>query len=283
MQRLSHSAVVDSVASGLVSSVIVAGTIVFAMLMMWFSARSSEQNAGFSAMVLAESGRGDHPVGWEKDILQPGSEDAEKLAEPSAEHHVQLISLASSEIESSFVSSNAEGNATFGPQGSGDRRLSGPLGEGDDVVPMHQRWELRFQAGSLGQYAQQLDQLGIELACVGGSPDIEYATSLSKSPQKRIGAAQEANQLQRVFFAWRSDNPLKRFDEQLLSQAKIKTEGRLILKFCSQDLKERLLKLERDALQSKGYDSVKQIARTVFETRPSANGFELAVVEQYYR
>lgn len=283
MMRTRSQVAVDSVASGLVSSVVIVGAIVFGLLAVWYSMRSSVPGLGFPTEIAGEAGRGDHAAGIGKEILPPGSEDAENLNEPSAEQLVTAITQASSEIAGSMLSTNSNADASFGSGGSGDRRAPGPLGKGDDVIPMHQRWDLRFQAGSLAQYAQQLDFHGIELACVGGSSMIDYASRLSKSPQKRSGTADEENRQQRLFFVWRTDNPLKRFDEQLLSQAPIKTEGRLILKICPEELKQKMLELEGDKLASSGHNSVQEIAKTVFESRPTSSGFELTIIEQIYR
>ncbi|MFO0943553.1 MAG: hypothetical protein U0930_22685 [Pirellulales bacterium] len=282
-QSRPQTSVIDSVSSGLFASVIVVGVLVFSLTALWFGTRGSSGNLGFPARVIHEAGRGDHAAGWEKDIAPPGSEESETLNEPNAEQLVQAITQASSEVASSFVFSNSEGDANLGPSGNGDNRPPGPLGEGDDVIPMHQRWELRFQAGSLAQYAAQLDHHGIELACVGRSTNIDYVSSVSKSPQKRSGTTEVENRLQRLFFVWRTDNPLKQFDEQLLSQARIKTQGRLILKFCSAELKQQMARLESEKLFSSGRSSIKHISRTVFESRPTTTGFELTIVEQTYR
>ncbi len=128
-----------------------------------------------------------------------------------------------------------------------------------------------------------MDFYKIELACIGGSTTVDYASNVSKTPKKRSGTSEEENKSQRLFFMWRTENPLKQFDAQLLGQAGIKTQGRMIVKFIPKELEEKLAVAEKLYYTSKGKKTAKEVAKTIFESRPTSSGYEFVVIEQYYR
>jgi hypothetical protein len=73
------------------------------------------------------------------------------------------------------------------------------------------------------------------------------------------------------------------FDRQLLQQAGVALPGRQMLKFIPQELENQLAHTELEYAQSKGYQSVTQIAKTVFESKPGGDGYQFEVIEQRYR
>ncbi len=76
--------------------------------------------------------------------------------------------------------------------GKGDSRPPGPEGEGDDIVPRFERWDIKFQARDKKNYASQLDFFKIELGTYGGGiPRVEYVSNVASSPVKRTGLPKE--------------------------------------------------------------------------------------------
>jgi hypothetical protein len=167
----------------------------------------------------------------------------------------------------------------------GDSRPPGPLGEGDDIIPRFQRWELKFQASGVRPYASQLDFYGIELGSIGGGiASVDYASNLAKAPQSRSGTSAQENKLGRLYFMWRQDGPLKQYDIQLLGQAGVQTQGRQILKFIPKRLEDQLAQIELQYARNNGHNSVKEIAKTIFESRAGSGGsYQFVVIEQRYR
>ncbi len=82
---------------------------------------------------------------------------------------------------------------------------------------------------------------------------------------------------------WRKPGPLLQYDRQLLQRAGIQTNDRVLIKFIPKELEDRLAITELAYAKSKGIDTVKKIAKTVFESKSTASGFEWTVVEQRYR
>lgn len=274
---------VDYVASLLMSFLIIVGGIVLLLFMYWLTQTFSWQSGGIILEEERIAGRGDNAAGFERDIEPPGAEEVEELSEPTLENTLEVVTDAASTVAASIESVNSNSEATVQGSGKGDSRPPGPLGEGDDIVPRYERWELKFQAKGLKPYAEQLDFYKIELACIGGSPSVDYASNLSTSPAKRSGSPQDENKNQRLYFMWRTEGPLKQFDSQLLSQAGVRTQGRLMMRFIPKELENQLAQAEMVYANSKGHKSVKEIAKTIFESRQASRGYEFVVLEQYYR
>jgi hypothetical protein len=229
--------------------------------------------------LLADSfdGRDRNPAGYEQSIDPPGTEELEALKESSFEISLELAVESASTVAVAVESADALVTA----KGVGDERKPGPSGSGDGV-PNYARWELKFMADGLQQYAEQLDFYQIELACIGGREEIDYANHLSSSPTMRSASPQEENKLHRLHFIWREDGPLKRYDEQLLNRAGVRTAGRLILRFIPKELERELLEKEFEYAKRAGR-SVPEIEKTVFESRAAGKGAEFAVIHQSYR
>ncbi len=276
---------VDTVASLLMSLLIIIGGLVTVMFVYWLSVSITwERVDGIKVEEEHYAGRGDHAAGFERDIDPPGAEDSEVLAEPTLEKSLEAVTDAATTVAASIDTVNSDSDSSVqGKNGKGDSRPPGPLGEGDDIVPRYERWELKFQSKGLKPYAEQVDFYKIELACIGGSTTVDYASNVSKTPKKRSGTSEEENKSQRLFFMWRTENPLKQFDAQLLGQAGIKTQGRMIVKFIPKELEEKLAVAEKLYYTSKGKKTAKEVAKTIFESRPTSSGYEFVVIEQYYR
>jgi hypothetical protein len=275
---------VDTVASVLMSLLIIVGSFVLILLVYWLTQSFTWKTVGISLEEERIAGRGDHAAGFERDIEPPGAEDAELLSEPSLEQSLQVVTNAATSVAGAMESVSNSMNATGEGSGRGDSRPPGPLGEGDDIVPRHERWELKFAAKGLKPYAEQLDFYKIELACIGGGvSSVDYASNVSRTRQKRTGSSDDENKLRRLYFMWRTEGPLRQYDNQLLTQAGVKTQGRLLLKFIPKDLEEQLAQTEMQYARSKGKKSVKEIAKTVFESREGGGTYRFEVVDQYYR
>src|SRR5690606_26352227 len=104
-------------------------------------------------------------------------------------------------------------------RGTGDGRNAGQGAGGDISVPREERWRLRF-AGSLNEYAKQLDYFGIELSAIGGGAIIDFASCFSgSSPNVRTGTPEMENANPRFYFRIpTSERTLLGFTSQLLSK-----------------------------------------------------------------
>lgn len=276
---------VDVVASMLMAGLVVIGLVVFLLFVLWLTQTFTWSPGEFKIEDERIPGRGDHAAGFELDVEPPGAEEIEDLTEPTLAESLEAVTEAATSVAASLDAINSETTDTTQGSQRGDKRPPGPLGEGDDIVPRYERWELKFQSKGIRSYSQQLDFFRIELACIGGGVStVDYATSLSTSPQKRSGTSADENKRARLYFMWRQDGPLKEFDRQLLSQAGVPTPGRQILKFIPKPLEDQLAQVEKAYFVAAGKTTIKQVAKTIFESRAAAQGgYEFVVVEQRYR
>jgi len=272
---------VDQVSSFLLSMAIMFGLAVALLGLLFFM---SIYRAPLRDIVLeAEpiSGRGDNAPGFERDLEPPSAEEVEQLTEPTPEQALQAVTEMVSSIASTLES--AEAAATDGA-GKGDSRPPGPEGEGIDVVPRFERWDLRFSAKDSKGYAKQLDFFNMELAAIGGGrSEVDYLAGLSGTATKRTGAGDAEK---RIYFVNKSEGGLAKYEKDFLTNAGITTSGRLVLKLISKELEEDLAKREiLYASEKRGEKvSVKELAKTVFDCQPgAAKGYQWVVIDQRYR
>lgn len=276
---------VDILASLMMAVLMVLGLIVSLLFVVWLTQTFTFGPGDIKIEAEIPPGRGDHAAGFERDIEPPGAEEVQDLTEPTLEQTLEAVTEAATSVAASLDSVVSDSAASSHGTGQGDERPPGPLGEGDDVVPRYERWQLKFQAKGIKGYAQQLDYYKIELACIGGGVrTVDYATNVSSTPQKRSGTSEAENKQARLYFMWRQDGPLKEFDKQLLGQAGVTSQGRQILKFIPKPLEDQLAQVEARFFRAAGKTTIKDVAKTVFESRAAAaGGYEFVVVEQLYR
>jgi hypothetical protein len=272
---------VDVVASLLMSSFLIVGSLVFVLFVIWFTSTYQWQSGGIQVEPEpTAAGRGDHAEGFARDIEPPGAEEADFLNEPTLAESLEAVTDAVTSVAATMDNVDTDTNASAVGSGRGDSRPPGPLGEGEDIVSRFERWELKFLAKDVKTYASQLDFYKIELGCIGKSKFVDYAFGFSGAPQKRSGKGSDEK---RLYFMWRQEGPLVAFDRQLLGQAGVQTQGRQMLKFIPKELEEKIYQIEMKYAISKGHSKVREIAKTVFESQPASSGYDFVVIEQRYR
>ncbi|NLX53955.1 MAG: hypothetical protein GXY58_02450 [Planctomycetaceae bacterium] len=273
----------DRAASWVIALNILVGVAVGLAFLVWLSrvlTFTSDEQAKIEYIEVI-AGRGDHAAGFERDAEPPGMEELADEIEPQVEQLLEVVTLTVSTQATALDAIDTPMNSSSAGAGLGDSRPAGPLGEGDNVIPRGERWEIRYNANSLAAYAQQLDYFGIELAAVGGGQkQIDYALNLRNPvPTRRQGASEEEK---RLYMLWTAGN-LRRFDQQLLRAAGIQTSGRIAVQFYPQAIEERLFQIEMAHAADNGKTSPRQIQQTVFGARQQGTGFEYFVVSQLYR
>jgi len=275
----------DKAASMLIASLIVVGFFVLVLMTIWLTGRVLFAKAPVQVDWVQDEGRNDHAPGFAQDMDEPGMEDMEELKEPQIEATLEVVEQVIMEQASALAA--IESNAAITSRGPGPgpkRRIRSfqkkPM---DDVIPPHKRWEIRFSTSGIRTYARQLDFFKIELGAVGGgSPQVDYASNLSKTkPDRRRGDSEDE---QRLYMSWQKDSgPLSAFDRQLLVRAGIETERRLVLQFYSKEIEKLLSRLEAQEARSHGQADPRSFVKTVFDVRPIRGGYAFFVKDQYFR
>ncbi|MEZ6088961.1 MAG: hypothetical protein R3C05_13230 [Pirellulaceae bacterium] len=274
----------DQVSSMLLALLVFVGFFVFFMFMIWLLDRLNFRSGEVVVAIVEEAaGRGENAEGFERDFEPPGAEEVSELTEPTLTDTLQAVTDAVSSVAASFESMNSDAASTSTGSGQGDSRRAGPEGEGEDIIPKFERWNLKFAAKTMEAYAEQLDFYEIELGAFGGSvKGVDYASNLSKAPKKRTNPDSESEK--RLYFRFTQSGPLERWDKSLLGKAGVNVGGgRFVLKFIPPNLENILAHTELEYAKSKGYQSVTQIAKTIFESQPGGSGYQFVVTEQRYR
>lgn len=270
----------DRISSLLVALLILVGFFVLILFLIWLTNRALYRERAVPVTLIEElAGRGDHALGTARDLEEPGVEELPDVVEPQLSETLEAVTDAVSSQAATLEA--LEGNAEFTGtgRGQGDSRMAGPGGEGSaDIVPRWERWEVHFSTTSRDEYARQLDFFGIELGAVGGgTPNVDYATGLSKPTPSRRSAP--GDQEKRLYMTWNS-GVLQEMDRQLLEQAGITTRGRIIMQFYPPEQEQKLAELEN---AKAGGRSVKEIRKTMFGVRAAGTGYEFYVIDQQYR
>ena len=289
----------ERTASWLLALVSLCGFVTGSLFLVWLGQTLRYEVPSYAMTIEEEGyGRGDNPAGFARDSKAPGDPELAQLEVPAGTELFEVldeqsiiptsviddaVSATIAEVGDIAVDSIGAGRvAGFGGKGGGegglgDNRPAGPLGDGVNVIPRWERWELQFTSNSLDAYARQLDFFHIELGAIGGKKEIDYASNLSTStPVRRTGLPGVEK---RIYMTWRTGT-LKSFDRQLMQRANIPISGRLIVQFIPPDTEQLLATLE---LRNAGGKSPKTFLKTIFGVRPAANGLEFFIVDQKFR
>jgi len=273
----------DVVSAFLMALLWFVGVFVLMLFVIWVTSKISFGPKPFPPIIENAAGRGENAEGFERDFEPPGAEEIVDLAEPTMQETLTAVTDAVSSVAAALDSVASNSAATTQGTGKGDSRPPGPEGEGEDIVPRFERWELRFSAKNIAGYAAQLDYFNIELGVMGGGlQGVDYAKGLAGSPKKRSGVSDAEK---RLYFMWVDrSSPLYQFDRQLLQKAGLNIgAGREFAKFIEPELENMLANVELEYSTSKGHPSVTEIQKTIFESQSAGGGYGFVVIDQRYR
>lgn len=270
----------ERVTSFLFATMVLLSTAVWLMFLLWLiSSDPVLSPPGKIERYVERSGS----MGLENQFEVPDESEVSELREPSLADALHALSDVASTRAVSL-------HRRVGSTGMGDgdaARTAGPLngspdGSGDGPIGRAQRWEIVFNTTGKQDYAKQLDHFAIELAAFGGGSNvIESATQLSTTPRRHVNNRPASET--RLYFSWKLDNPLARYDRQLLHDAGIATAGRNLIRFTPPALERELTRLEAEVCQRNGKTFPDEIAKTVFESKRLGDGYVFVVVAQRYR
>ena len=252
----------DRVASLLISTLILSGTSVAVLAVLWLGTR---RDVPMTPIPVEPGGASGEQSGAELSELDlPQLSELPQLA--VAETVVELSTVLSGE------SIAAASTIDLG-RPSDDSRPIGPPSP-PVAVPRWERWEIRYEAANLQAYARQLDFFGIELGAVGRKPLVDYASRFSKGGAvTRSGSGSDEK---RLYLTWRGGR-LQLMDRELLERAGIDVDRRRILQFYPQTIEDMLARLEQEHAQDGRVD---QLRKTIFGVRRNADGYEFFIIEQ---
>ena len=250
----------DRSSSILVALLIMVGATVAGLVIIYFTSRAITVQTAIPVVPI-------NPPSAAKGIDDDTLPDAENVPEQLEMELVDTLDAIEGIVASqiSLFDNNPDPNAKVG---RGDPRADGGTGTG--TGPPEPSREIRFEPGSLSEYAQWFDQMGFELGVLGRDNKVYYAKGVSK-PKPELRNAPSEEEVRLYFF---SGGPLAPLDRQLARKAGLLKHGTLILKFCSPATQQRLLSLEMQAAEGKGTE---QIKRTVFRVEKNRGSYDFSV------
>jgi hypothetical protein len=274
----------DRVAGTLLSSLLVFGAVTVLMFFVWLSSRLVWEAKAVPVTVLEDVGGGGSgtTLGSEQQFEEPSPGEVQQTAaeQVSVEQTLSAVSTVVAAKAPDFdaiygTPSVGKGEGT----GKGDGKGKGPGGPGTltEGIPAYDRWEIRMSAASLDEYAKQLDFFKVELGVAGGgSPNVDYVSNLSAAkPTVRVGDGKNEHRLR---FLQRAGE-LRAADRQLAARAGVKTDGRVVFQFYSEETYKHLLALEA---ARKGKRRIKDIRLTIFGVQSMGGKYEFYVIDQKY-
>ncbi|MEQ1830657.1 MAG: hypothetical protein ABL921_32195, partial [Pirellula sp.] len=234
---------VDQASSMLISLVILIGMAVLILTLFFLMRITTESQPAISLAPESIAGRGDHSEGYERDFDPPSSDEVDQLNEPAMEQTLQLVSETIGTVSSALdgLDSAMAGDTS----GKGDSRPPGPEGEGDNIIPKYERWELKFTARDRRNYAIQLEAFKIDVGAIGGGiPTIDYVTNVSSAPAKKSVTPKEEKARKRLKFVSLNENVLLQYERQILQAAGVPHNGRQVIKFLPNDAEQQLAMAE---------------------------------------
>ncbi len=207
--------------------------------------------------VRSTSAEANQSAGFVENLATPANEDA-----TSTGFTADLTALGS-ELD----------DPSLGRQETG----AGVSEAGPAEIPRSKRWRFQFSPGlTEGQYARQLDSLGIELGIFVDDVKIQYVSELAEAEYKKRSASRSDEK--RVYLTWNRGD-LEKADRAILANAGVAVKDHIVLHFCPAETVEQLAKLEQE------YQGRKPTAiqLTVFSVERTFRGYEAYVMEQVPR
>jgi len=273
----------DKASSLMVSLLLLVGVAATSLFIIWLSTVIVFVKFSKPIRMIQYPGRGDHDPGFARDPEGPGVEELDVVMEEApVEAALEPVSNLASTVAASYDSFDTDAVvSTKGRGGLGDSRPPGPEGEGENVVPPWQRWEIRYESNDPIEYRRQLDFFGMEIGAAGGAKQVDYAFNVSKNPiSTRKG---DGKKELRVYLTWKPGSPLREFDENILQDAGIAFQNRIVMQFIPQEtVYVTLHRLEFENSEKLKKDPLEWL-KTYFKVRKTSTGYEFYIDEQLFR
>lgn len=271
----------ERAATLVISLLVIFGTMFGGLAMVFFADKFSGEVIEPIAFVPMEASSPSGNGGISDDPEPPGVADAPELSEPGLQDTLAAIESTTATFSDAMVSDQAiQGTAEQAGRGNGlgDARQPGPGGDGViERVPRWERWKIRFEPKSAGDFAKWLDQYKIRIGVLGRDNKVHIAWDFTQAN------AQTASADPLEYKAWGqtlpADGPMPALTANLARKAGIFGRGPITLLFYPQEVEAQLWTIEQANNKSKDPNKVRE---TVFTVIPQSDGYKFEVVDQKY-
>lgn len=256
-----RATVYDRVNSFLISAILVCGLMVFGMFMMWLTGPGAPSPLPDGKPVREAQ----FPVDDEdKDqLLEEFEKDdiVQRKFEEVIQSVPSITDQLSSVIHGGFV-------------GKDQRNTSPGKKEGDpDPTERIRDWEIRYEADSRDEYAEQLDHFGIELGAVS-LIDNRIVRVGQFTDDLEITETSRAEERETLFFSHKQSR-LKRWDRVMAQGADLDFAFELVHLF-PEEVTAQMAETELNYVKDQGR-KLAEIEKTLFELVPDGDGWKIRV------
>ncbi|MCH8839154.1 MAG: hypothetical protein IH831_00465 [Planctomycetes bacterium] len=266
----------DRTASLIVALLVLVGCTVLGMAVVFFTGKFVHTIEPIPVVpVEATSPSANQGLAEEPD--PPGIEEAPDLSEPQLQDTLETLTnvITDKHVLLSDEMLDAKKEAGKG-QGLGDARMAGA---GDGVVervPRWQRWKIRFQPESAGEFARWLDYHKIEIGVLGRDNQVHYGYELSNSvPKVKVGDPLKETR----GYTSAADGPMPALTMELARKANVARFGPVVLLFYPFEVESVLWTMERAYSEARDVNTIRE---TVFTIVRDGKKFAFEVIDQKY-
>jgi len=261
----------DVVSAALISFIIILGSLVFMMLLIWLTSGTRRVSPAvfmdFPPVTSEEEGE-------EDDLDDPGVEDFPDVDVPQLATALEAIPDAISQVQATLDARSGSASQMGRGTGRGSRR-------GTAGVPEQKRWVIQYESDSINSYARQLSFFQIDIGVFYKTSSKIFRLRDPAGGQQVISSSRDEEQKTLRFM--HKERRMTRWDEELARRAGISLEpDGVSCQFYSEPTRQLLRNLEGAALQAEGRE-LKNVRNTYFKIEPDGGGFAFKVVNIVYR
>ena len=269
----------DAVNAFLISSILIVGTLVSILFMMWLTMLFNDRSRDSTVFIPDPSFGNEKPEGFEDDIFEPGVEEFPEVETPQLADAIEAITEAVSSVEANLEA--RDGDAAEMGKGRGFGSREGGPGTGNfKGVPEHQRWKIEYDTANITEYASQLSFFEIDIGVISKtSNDVVRIADPGDSPQ--VIESNRETENKSLYFIHEKQR-LQRWDESLARKNGVDLENRFTVQFYPESTRAILRQVEGQYLAQEG-KVVGQVRRTRFKVVEDASGFQFQITDVEYQ
>ncbi len=268
----------DVVNAFLVSSIVVVGTIVSILFMIWLTMIWNQRPEPRTIAVVDASFGNEKPEGFADDIFEPGVEEFPDVETPQLADALEAITDAVSSIQAHTEARDGDA-LEMGKGGGFGSREGGPGGSGGGV-PEHLRWKIEYNTPDIDEYAQQLSFFNIDIGVVSNLSN-EVVVLRDPGNAKQVVRSNREAENKTLFFV-HEKRQLRRWDERMARDKNIELEDRFTVQFYPEQTRAILRQVEDQYLQKEGRN-LADVRRTRFKISQDGGGFAFKVTSVEYQ
>ena len=269
----------DAVNAFLISALIVFGTVVSILFMIWLTMMMKGDGQQPTSFVVDPSFGNEKPEGFADDIFEPGVEEFPEVETPQLADALEALTDAVSSVRANIEA--RDGDAVEMGRGRGFGSREGGPGSGNfRGVPEHKRWKIEYDTPNINEYARQLSYFNIDIGVISNTNnDVVRIKDAGNSPQASTSNRETENKS--LFFIHQKQR-LRRWDESLARKSGVDMRDKFTVQFYPEPVRQQLRQIEGQYLQQEGRQ-LSEVRRTMFKVVEAGDGFQFQITSVDYQ